>query len=78
MSLIHDDRAGGDTGERPASTVRASDVEAVSTLDAGGSAESDDESTVGTGSAIALGCIGATLLLIVLGLILLAVFALVR
>jgi hypothetical protein len=38
----------------------------------------DDESTVGTGSAIALGCIGATLVLIVLGLALLAVFALLR
>ena len=32
----------------------------------------DDESTVGTGSAIALGCIGATLMLIVFGLVLAA------
>ncbi len=38
----------------------------------------DDDSTVGTGSVIALGCIGATLVLIVLGLALLAVFALLR
>lgn len=38
----------------------------------------EDDSTVGTGSAIALGCIAATLLLIVIGLVLLAVFALIR
>lgn len=38
----------------------------------------EDDSTVGTGSAIALGCIAATLVLIVIGLALLAVFALIR
>ena len=42
------------------------------------SAAVEDESTVGTGSAIAIGCIGATLVLIVLGLALLAVFDLLR
>ena len=36
----------------------------------------EDESTVGTGTSLALGCIAATLLLIVLGLILLGISAL--
>ncbi len=38
----------------------------------------DPDQTVGTGSAIALGCIAATLLLIVVGVIFLAVVALVN
>ncbi len=38
----------------------------------------DPDQTVGTGSAIALGCIAATLLLIVLGVIFLAVVAMVN
>jgi hypothetical protein len=42
-----------------------------------GAIERDDD-TVGTGSAIALGCIAGTLLLIVIGLILIALFALAR
>lgn len=43
-----------------------------------GAIERDDDDTVGTGSAIALGCIAGTLLLIVIGLILIALFALAR
>jgi len=35
-----------------------------------------DESTIGTGTSIALGCIAGTLLLIVIGLIYLAIVAL--
>lgn len=37
----------------------------------------DPDDTVGTGSAIALGCIAATLLVIVIGLIFLAIVALI-
>lgn len=40
-------------------------------------AEEDSDQTVGTGSAIALGCIAGTILLIVLGLLFLAVVALI-
>lgn len=38
----------------------------------------DPDETVGTGSAIALGCIAATLLLIVIGLVFLAIVALLN
>lgn len=37
----------------------------------------EDESTVGTGTSIALGCIAATLLLIVFALVMLGIMALV-
>lgn len=39
-------------------------------------APADDESTVGTGTSIALGCIAATLILIVFALIMLGIMAL--
>lgn len=41
-------------------------------------ASADPDETVGTGSAIALGCIAATLLLIVIGLVFLAIVALLN
>lgn len=43
---------------------------------AGTGAEDDAASTIGTGTSLALGCIAGTLLLIVIGLIYLAVVAL--
>jgi hypothetical protein len=37
----------------------------------------DDESTVGTGTSIALGCIAGTVILIVIGLIVIGLIALI-
>ncbi len=65
-----------ESGHRPDPDLLTGNGETVSGPDEAIAA--DDESTVGTGSAIALGCIAGTLLLIVIGLILVAVFALAR
>jgi len=77
--LSHRDPPQSETAAPPDAndSDRGSDAIPVSGS-AGPSEPAEDESTVGTGSAIALGCVAATLLLIVLGLVLLAFFALVR
>ena len=74
--MTDDDQTRGKDAYRPDPVEPASGEEAPERI--GLADVTDDESTVGTGSAIALGCIGATLVLIVLGLALLAVFAVLR
>ncbi len=59
-----------DEADGSASTVQAPASTGITTPD-----PEDPDATVGTGSAIALGCIAATLLLIVVGLVFLAIVA---
>lgn len=50
---------------------------ALSTPTAGAVAEGEDESTIGTGTSMALGCIAGTVVLIIFGLLFLALSRLV-
>ncbi|MBA2247183.1 MAG: hypothetical protein H0W23_03570 [Chloroflexia bacterium] len=74
--MSEDDHARASASNRPNPVDATGEPELEGS--SGAAAAVEDESTVGTGSAIAIGCIGATLVLIVLGLALLAVFALLR
>ena len=74
--MTDEETARTDADRRPDHASDAKDTDTVSGVDVAATVDEDD--TVGTGSAIALGCIAGTLLLIVIGLILVAVFALAR
>lgn len=69
----------GSPGAVPASSddgrATAPGSPTLADTEAGTSVTEDPDATVGTGSAIALGCIAATLLLIVIGLVFLAIVA---
>ncbi len=73
--MTAEERAEDQDGNPPVPVVAG--LVSASVPDDGTSRQEDDD-TVGTGSAIALGCVAGTLLLIVIGLILIAVFALAR
>lgn len=76
----------GDSPASPAPVIGEPDREdttapeplAGSSNDGTPTATDDPDTTVGTGSAIALGCVAATILLILIGLIFLAIVAILN